>query len=82
MARERVRAITLEQRMEPSHVRDFHFKMPRGNQELREIRNALGNADMARVEEIKISEEGGEEVQVSFWGLKKGGIGGNYARIC
>ena len=82
VARERVRAITLEQRMEPSHVRDFYFKMPRGNQELREIRNALGNADMARVEEIKISEEGGEEVQVSFWGLKKGGIGGNYARIC
>ena len=76
--RDNIRAITQEQLMEPSHVRDFYFKMPGGNQELREIRHALGGATLARVEEIKISEEG-EQVHVSFWEKKDEG---DLAQIC
>ena len=82
VARDNVRAITLEQRMEPCNVRKLHFKMPRGNQELREIRNAFWNSTvvLARVDEIKISEEE-EEVQVSFWEKRKG-ADGHLTRIC
>ena len=82
VARDNVRAITLEQRMEPCNVRKLHFKMPGGNQKLREIRNALWSSTvvLARVDEIKISEEE-EEVQVSFWEKRKG-ADGHLTRIC
>ena len=65
VTRDNVRAITKEQWMEPRHVRDLQFKLPEGK-ELQEIRSAMWDATMARVEEIKFSEEG-EKVQVSFW---------------